>query len=103
MISSAGGGRSRDHDEATVNSLRRDPEFAAEYLTAVLADGNASELLLALRRLADAQGGVPALAQRAGMNPTSLYRTLSARGNPELRSVTSLLRALGLRLSVRVQ
>ncbi len=38
------------------------PEFAAEYLNAVLEDGDQQELLLALRRMADAFGGVPKLA-----------------------------------------
>jgi probable addiction module antidote protein len=94
---------SRSHDAATVESLHRDPAFAAQYLNDVLADGDAPELLLALRRLADAQGGVSALARRARMNPTSLYRTLSRQGNPELRSVASLLKAMGLRLAVQLR
>ena len=58
--------------------------------------------MLALRRLSEAFGGVPSLAQQAGLNPTTLYRTLSADGNPELRTLRALLRAMGLRLSVSV-
>lgn len=91
---------SRDHEEATIASLRSDPEFAAAYLDAVLEDGDQDEFLLALRRLSDACGGVQSVAVRARLNPTTLYRTLSARGNPELKSMRALLRALGLRLSV---
>jgi probable addiction module antidote protein len=91
---------SRDHEEATVASLRADPKFAAAYLDAVLEDGDQDEFLLALRRLSDACGGVTSVAARARLNPTTLYRTLSARGNPELKSMRALLRALGLRLSV---
>ena len=49
----------RSHEEATIESFRRDPEFAAEYLNAVLADGDQEELLVALRRVAAAFGGVP--------------------------------------------
>jgi len=56
--------------------------------------------MLALRRLSEAFGGVPAVAQKAGLNATTLYRTLSADGNPELRTLRALLRAMGLRLSV---
>ncbi len=89
-----------DHEAATVASLKRDPRFAAAYLDAVLADGDQSELLLAIRRLSDATGGVPALAERTGLNATTLYRTLSADGNPELRTLRALLGAMGLRLSV---
>lgn len=91
---------SRDHELATIESLRANPEFAAAYLDAVLDDGDQEEFLLALRRLSEACGGIQAVAAKARLNPTSLYRTLSARGNPELRSMRAVLRALGLRLSV---
>ena len=36
----------------------------------------------------------------ADLNAKTLYRTLSERGNPELRTLVPLLRAMGLRLSV---
>ena len=91
---------SRDHEEATIASLRADPEFAAAYLDSVLEDGDQDEFLLALRRLSEACGGVQSVAARARLNPTSFYRTLSARGNPELKSVRALLGAMGLRLSI---
>lgn len=91
----------RSHDEATIESLRADPAFAAEYLNSVLEDGSEQELMLAMRRLADAMGGVPKLATRARLNVTTLYRTLSKKGNPELRSMNSMLKAMGLRLAVR--
>ena len=42
---------SRSHERATVESFRNDPQFAAEYLNAVLADGDQAEVMLALRRL----------------------------------------------------
>lgn len=90
---------SRSHEEATVESLRRDRKFAAAYLDDVLADGDQHELMLALRRLSEAFGGVPALARQAGLNATTLYRTLSSDGNPELRTLRALLGAMGLRLS----
>ena len=91
----------RIHEEATIASFRDDPEFAAEYLNAVLEDGDQQELLLALRRMADAFGGVPKLAQTTNLNATSLYRTLSPRGNPELKSLRVLLKAMGMRLAVQ--
>lgn len=91
----------RSHDDATVASLRDDPQFAAEYLNAVLEDGDQRELMLALRRMATAFGGVSKLAQETELNATSLYRTLSPRGNPELRSLRALLKAMGMRLAVQ--
>jgi len=49
---------SRSHEEATVESFRKDPGFAAEYLNSVLEDGDQQELMLALRRMSEAFGGV---------------------------------------------
>lgn len=91
----------RSHDEATMASNRDDPEFAAEYLNAVLEDGDQQELLHVLRRMAEAFGGIPKLAQTTNLNATSLYRTLSPRGNPELKSLRVLLKAMGMRLAVQ--
>lgn len=91
----------RSHEVAAVESFRHDPKFAAEYLDAVLADGDQEEVLTALRYMAKAFGGVRGLANGTRLNATSLYRTLSARGNPELKSLRSVLSAMGLRLSVR--
>ena len=52
------GGKSRAHEEATIESFRNDPAFAAEYLNAVLEDGDQAELMVALRYMASAFGGV---------------------------------------------
>jgi DNA-binding phage protein len=67
----------------------------------VLADGDQEELRVALRNMAEALGGVPRLAARAKLNATTLYRTLSPKGNPELRSIQALLGAMGMRIAVR--
>jgi probable addiction module antidote protein len=88
--------------EAHLVAALRDPTEAAEYLTAALADGDKDVFLLALRRVAEAHGGIGKLSGRAELNRVSLYRMLSARGNPELRSLGALLESLGLRLAVEV-
>jgi DNA-binding phage protein len=41
------------------------------------------------------------LAEQAERNATTLYRTLSLRGNPELKNLLALLKALRLRLAVQ--
>ena len=92
---------SASHEEVTVGSFQRSPKFAAEYLEAVLADGDQEELLSALRYMAKAFGGVRGLASATKLNSNTLYRTLSPKGNPELRSLRSVLTAMGLRLSVQ--
>ena len=88
------------NEEVTVAVFRDDPELAAEYLNQVLADGTREELLLAIRYLTSAFGGVSGVARATKLNARTLYRTLSEHGNPELDTLTSLLKAMGLRLAV---
>ena len=95
------GHTARPHEEAKVESFRKDPAYAAEYLNAVLADGDQEEVMVTLRYLAEAFGGVSGLAEKTDLNATTLYRTLSPKGNPELRSLTSILKAMGMRLAVQ--
>jgi probable addiction module antidote protein len=91
--------KDRSHDDAMVELFRDDPAAAAT-LNAILADGDQGELLVTLRQMAKAVGGVSAVAKASELNATQLYRTLSKRGNPELRSLTALLRSMGFRLAV---
>jgi probable addiction module antidote protein len=81
--------------------FREDPAYALELLNSILADGEPAELLIALRQMTKAFGGVQAVAEKAELNPTQLYRTLSADGNPALSSLTAILKAMGLRLAVQ--
>jgi len=90
----------RTHDDATIESFRRDPKFAAAYLNAVLDDGDRGEIMVALRYMTDAFGGVSAVAQKTRLNTTTLYRTLSAKGNPELNSFMEIMKAVGMRILV---
>lgn len=91
----------RSHADATAEMFRQDPAFAADYLDSLLADGDQADLMVALRHMADASGGVCKIAEQAQLNPTTLYRTLSRAGNPELRNLTAILRAMGMRISIQ--
>jgi probable addiction module antidote protein len=93
--------RDKAHDEAMAEMYRDDPAFAMELLNSILEDGDQSELLIALRQMAKAFGGVTAVAESAHLNPTQLYRTLSPGGNPALSSISAILKAMGLRLAVQ--
>lgn len=92
---------SRPHDEAMAELYRSDPTLAVEIINSVLADGTQAELLIVLRQLTQAFGGVQAVAEHAQLNPTQLYRTLSPKGNPALSSLSAILKAMGLRLAVQ--
>ena len=91
----------RNHEEATIEMFRRDTELAAEYLNSVLEDGDETDLMLALRTLSNAFGGVQEVARQAEVNAHTLYRTLSERGNPELKTLSAILKAMGMRLAVQ--
>src|SRR5438105_12762572 len=93
--------KDRAHDDAMAEVFRDDPAFATQYLNTILEEGDQSDLLIALRQMAKAFGGVPAIADKAQLNATQLYRTLSAEGNPELRSLVAILQVMGLRLAVQ--
>ena len=91
---------STTHHDAIVRRLRKDPEFAAEYLKAALEDADEPRvLLIALRHLAQAQG-IANVAKAAGIERESLYRALSPHGNPRLSTLVAVTKAIGLRLTV---
>ena len=79
----------------------RDPDEAAAYINAAIEDGDESVLLLALRDVVEARGGVGKAAKEAHLNREHLYRSLAPGGNPKLRSISSLLEAVGLQLGVK--
>ena len=94
---------SRPHNEAVVELLREDPAFADEYLSVALdelnAPGGREALLAALRHIAEAQG-MSVVAERAGIPRESLYRALSAKGNPTIKTLLAVINGAGLKLSV---
>lgn len=93
--------KDREHDEAMAEMYREDPAYAVQLLNSLLEDGDQGELMLTLRQMAKAFGGVQAIAGQAGLNPTQLYRTLSRDGNPTLSTFLALLKTMGMRLSVQ--
>ena len=92
------------HHEREVEELRADRELAVEYLKAAMESlddpDNRAGALLALRTVAEAYGGLGAVAAEAGISRESLYRTLSPKGNPTLKTLLAVLKAVGMKLSV---
>jgi probable addiction module antidote protein len=83
----------------TSDYLKTQKDIVA-YLNAALEDGEPAVLLEALRNVAQARGGMGALAKAAGVSRESLYKTLSRRGNPKIDTIMGLLRAMGLKLTI---
>lgn len=92
--------RSRSHDETVVEMIRADPAFAAEYLHVAFEEldeeGGEAAFLTALRHVVEARGGMAEVAQKAGLSRESLYRALSPKGNPTLRTMRKVVHAAGL-------
>jgi probable addiction module antidote protein len=89
------------NDECVIRELREDPKFAVEYLKVALEDTDEpGVLLIALRLIAQARGGIAKVAKAAGVERESLYRALSQRGNPRLSTLVAVTKAVGLRLTV---
>ena len=78
------------------------PEEVALYIESVLEEDDPALLLVALRNVAESQGGMAMMAEHSGLSRESLYRTLSKNGNPKISTLMSIMKALGLHLSVRV-
>ena len=76
------------------------PEEIAAYLNEVLEDDDPKLLMLALRNVAEARGGISTLAELTGLNRESLYKTLSGKRNPGIETIKTILHAYNLRLSV---
>lgn len=94
---------SRPFRDTQIEQLK-DPSSAALYLEEALIAGDTAAFKLALRNVAEARlGGISVLSERAELNRESLYRALSERGNPTLETLTKILHALGLRISVTVE
>ena len=95
--------KSRLHDDAMVQLLREDPEFAQHYLHQAFVDideeGGQEAFLSALRHVVEARGGMAQIADRAGVSRETLYRTLSPKGNPTLKTLRSVVSATGFQFS----
>ena len=92
------------HHEREVAEFLADRDLAVEYLKAAMEslddpDDRAAGLL-ALRTVAEAYGGLGVVAAEAGISRESLYRALSPKGNPTLKTLLAVLKTVGMRLSV---
>lgn len=75
-----------------------DSESIAAYLSDALESGDPAFISDALGVIARARG-MSEVAREAGVSRESLYRALSADGNPEFATVLRVIQALGLQLA----
>ncbi|WP_420793777.1 addiction module antidote protein [Pseudomonas fontis] len=93
----------RPHEDSVLEMLRADEAFALEYLCVALEEidqeGGEAAFLTAVRRVAEARGGMTSLSQATGLARPNLYRALAADGDPRLSTILKVLQALGVGLS----
>lgn len=91
-------------DQQSLHEQLKDHNKAIAYLNVALEESLKNEsrhhFLVALRNVAEAQGGIGALAKKAQMGRESLYKTLSDTGNPKWHTLVSLCGAMGLQLKL---
>lgn len=94
--------RARISYEGGLLERLKDPEYAAQYLMVCLEsrERNVEELfLIALRDVAKANS-FRSISKKTKLGRESLYKALSDKGNPTLSTLTSILNAMGLRISI---
>ena len=90
--------RDVSYDDYMAQSMK-DPIEAAACIEVVMELDDPAALLVALRHVAKAHG-MAEVSRRADMGDKTLFKALSAEGNPTLTTVHKVLAAVGLRLSV---
>ncbi len=95
--------RNKRYQDFLIDQLK-DHDEAVAYLNAALEESLKGDeesqqvFLIALRNVAEAQGGIGLLAKKAHLGRESLYKTLSGAGNPKWHTLVSLCVAMGLSL-----
>ena len=77
-----------------------DEEAIREYFRIALEEGDSKTIQLVLRDIAKAQG-MSSLADKTGLNRESLYKSLSATGNPSFSSILKIMDALDLQITLK--
>ncbi|MEN9862307.1 MAG: hypothetical protein RLZZ601_71 [Pseudomonadota bacterium] len=85
-------------DFDVVDYLKTDADIA-EYLTVVLEDGDPALFVAAIGDIARAKG-MSDIAKKSGVTRESLYRALKIEARPRFETVTRVIHALGMKLSV---
>ena len=82
----------------TAEYLKTSKQVAA-YIEAAFEDGDPALIATALGNVARSEG-MTEIAKATGLTRASLYKALSAEGNPEFATVLKVIQALGLKLTV---
>ncbi|MDE0681823.1 MAG: hypothetical protein OXI63_02800 [Candidatus Poribacteria bacterium] len=94
----------RNWREYLIERLAADTEEAIGFLQAVMEDyqvfRNSAAVVSAVQAVIESQGGIAEIAKRASMDPQTLTEVLSSEDAPRVDTLTTILTALGYRLSI---
>lgn len=96
----------RDFKETINSRVQRDPAFATALLDEAISlflNGEPETARLILRELVNATVGFEELAIETSKPSKSLHRMLSAKGNPTMDNLTSILNVMRQRLRVDIK
>ncbi len=88
----------KDTNEIFSDDLR-DPNYSSGYLNISLEEDGINGFLYALQKVARTQG-MSKVAESSEIPRESLYKVLSTKGNPGIRSLERILHSLGLQLTI---
>lgn len=91
--------KTKTHTWDPVEYLETEEDMAA-YLEAALEEDDPALFTAALGDIARAKG-MTLIARESGLGRESLYKALSADGNPEFATVMKVVRSLGLKLHAK--
>lgn len=85
----------KSYEELLLEELR-DPDLAAEYLTATLNKRSLSSVKSALKKVVEAHGGAETIQEIAGLSAQELEQLFGSESDLTLRPLLALLSALGM-------
>lgn len=96
----------RDFKKTVNERVQRDPEFSIALLDEAISlflNGEPDVARLVLRDLVNATVGFEELALEVAKPSKSLHRMLSAKGNPTMDNLTTIIKILRQKLNVTIQ
>ncbi len=92
-------GKNLKHPEFDIARLLKSKKATTEYLNQVIAEGDDAELAAALGHIARARG-MAQIAQSSGLTREALYKALKPNTKPRFDTVSRVVQALGMRITV---
>jgi len=88
-----------DTSRFNISDYLESKEMIVEYLNAVLAEGNDSDVITAIGHIAKSIG-MTKIAQETGLSRPSLYKALAEGSKPQFDTIMKVLRAIGGQIQI---